>query len=225
MGRHSRSGNRRNAKLIAAPFVAAIPLIGAAQAPAHAATNVWDALAKCESSGNWSINSGNGYYGGLQFSPRTWVAFGGSKSALPPRPGVGKFTASRSEQIRIAQRVQASVQGWNAWPGCNKKLGLARLAGPGDTLSYRTSEHSYGTSARASRSSKRTVSKASRTTSKRVTTRVVKRKKAYTVVRPGDTLFGIGMKFDTSVDRLMQLNKGKVRYAHLIYVKQVLRVR
>ncbi len=218
MGRHSRSMKGRNAKLVAAPFVAAIPLIGVASTPAQAATNVWDALAKCESGGNWSINTGNGYYGGLQFSPRTWVAYGGSKSALPDRPGVGKFTASKAEQIRIAKRTQAD-QGWNAWPGCNRKLGLARLAKPSDYLSQRAAERAE----RASRSSSR-VSKAGSSTSKRVSTRTAKRKKTYTV-RRGDTLFGIGIRFDKSVDRLMKLNKSKIRYAHRIYVAQVVRVR
>jgi LysM repeat protein len=74
----------------------------------------WDRLAQCESSGNWSINSGNGYYGGLQFSPVTWRAFGGK--GMPQN-------ATRAEQIAVAERVLAK-QGWGAWPACSKKLGL-----------------------------------------------------------------------------------------------------
>jgi LysM repeat protein len=76
--------------------------------------SVWDRLAQCESGGNWSTNTGNGYSGGLQFSPGTWRANGGSGSA---------HSASRAEQIRVAQRVQAS-QGWGAWPACSSRLGL-----------------------------------------------------------------------------------------------------
>jgi resuscitation-promoting factor RpfB len=76
--------------------------------------SVWDKLAKCESGGNWSINTGNGYYGGLQFSLSTWRAYGGS--GLPSN-------ASRERQIAIAKKLQADA-GWGAWPACSAKLGL-----------------------------------------------------------------------------------------------------
>jgi LysM repeat protein len=76
--------------------------------------SVWDRLAQCESGGNWATNTGNGYSGGLQFSAGTWRANGGSGSP---------HTASRAEQIRVAQRVLAS-QGWGAWPSCSARLGL-----------------------------------------------------------------------------------------------------
>ena len=75
---------------------------------------VWDRLAECESGQRWDINTGNGYYGGLQFSPGTWRAYGGSGMA---------HNASREEQIRIAKKVLADV-GWGAWPACSRKLGL-----------------------------------------------------------------------------------------------------
>jgi uncharacterized cupredoxin-like copper-binding protein len=98
-------------------LVAALALsigIGAgAAAPAHAA-NVWDRVAKCESGGNWKINTGNGYYGGLQFNHRTWRAHGGKGMA---------HQASKAQQIAVAERVLAN-QGWKAWPSCSKKLGL-----------------------------------------------------------------------------------------------------
>lgn len=73
----------------------------------------WDALAQCESGGNWSINTGNGYYGGLQFSLQTWQAFGGSGMPHENSPGA---------QIAVAERVLAS-QGWGAWPSCSSQLG------------------------------------------------------------------------------------------------------
>jgi len=85
-------------------------------APADSSVNggVWDRLAQCESSGNWAINSGNGYYGGLQFSLSSWRAVGGS--GYPHQ-------ASKSEQIARAEMLKAR-QGWGAWPACSAKLGL-----------------------------------------------------------------------------------------------------
>ena len=88
-----------------------LALAGTANA---APSSTWDKLAKCESGGNWKINTGNGYYGGLQFSPRTWRAFGGT--GMPHQ-------ASKGEQIAVAERVLAA-QGWNAWPSCSRKMGL-----------------------------------------------------------------------------------------------------
>ncbi len=83
-------------------------------APAVADDSVWDALARCESGGNWAINTGNGYYGGLQFLPSTWRAVGGT--GLPHQH-------SREEQILRGQILQAR-SGWGQWPACTKKLGL-----------------------------------------------------------------------------------------------------
>jgi hypothetical protein len=74
-------------------------------------------LAQCESSGNWRANTGNGYYGGLQFSRQTWHGFGGGAYAATPNH------ASRSQQIAIAEKV-VRVQGWKAWPACSRKAGL-----------------------------------------------------------------------------------------------------
>jgi resuscitation-promoting factor RpfB len=76
---------------------------------------VWDQLAECESGGNWSINTGNGYYGGLQFSLGTWQAFGGS--GYP-------HENSKAEQIRIATKVRDARGGYGDWPACAAKLGL-----------------------------------------------------------------------------------------------------
>ena len=84
-----------------------------AAAPSGGGGGRWDALAQCESGGNWAINTGNGYYGGLQFSLQTWHAFGGS--GMPNEN-------SREAQIAVAERVLAS-QGWGAWPSCSSQLG------------------------------------------------------------------------------------------------------
>ena len=86
-------------------------------APFVPAGSVWDALAQCEATGNWAINTGNGFYGGVQFDYGTWLRHGGGKYA--PRADL----ATREEQIDIAKKTQA-VQGWGAWPACTAKLGL-----------------------------------------------------------------------------------------------------
>jgi hypothetical protein len=80
-------------------------------------TTVWDRLAQCESGGNWATNTGNGYYGGLQFSLGTWRAYGGS--GLPSN-------ASRLTQIAIATKIRNASGGYGAWPACAASLGLPR---------------------------------------------------------------------------------------------------
>lgn len=89
-------------------------------APASAASlSTWDKVAKCESGGNWSINTGNGYYGGLQFSQPTWAGFGGTRYAARAD------LATKAQQITVAEKVLA-VQGPGAWPVCGARAGLAR---------------------------------------------------------------------------------------------------
>ena len=80
-------------------------------------STVWDQLAQCEAGGNWATNTGNGYYGGLQFSLGTWQAYGGS--GLPSN-------ASRETQIAIATKVRDASGGYGAWPACAASLGLPR---------------------------------------------------------------------------------------------------
>jgi nucleoid-associated protein YgaU len=113
-GKHRKSSTatRVIARVVVAGVAIGAPLAIAAPASAQDGVN-WDAIAQCESGGNWSINTGNGYYGGLQFSPSTWRANGGAGSAS---------TASRSEQIRVAENV-LKTQGIGAWPVCGKKAG------------------------------------------------------------------------------------------------------
>jgi uncharacterized protein YabE (DUF348 family) len=82
--------------------------------------SVWDRLAQCEATGNWAINTGNGYYGGLQFDAGTWRAYGGTDYAPLPHQ------ASREEQIAVASRVRDDRGGFGAWPACSRRLGLPR---------------------------------------------------------------------------------------------------
>lgn len=81
--------------------------------------SVWDRLAKCEAGGNWSADTGNGYYGGLQFDQGTWKANGGGQYAPYPHE------ASRSEQITVAEKVRDGRGGYGAWPSCSSQLGLS----------------------------------------------------------------------------------------------------
>ena len=76
----------------------------------------WDVIAECESNGNWSINTGNGYSGGLQFLHSTWRAYGGQEFAPLA------YQASKSEQIIVAERVLDDA-GWGAWPTCSRRAG------------------------------------------------------------------------------------------------------
>ncbi|MCC3272082.1 transglycosylase family protein [Arthrobacter zhangbolii] len=104
---------RRGLATAALTGVGAAGLAGLA-APANASSMDWDALAQCESGGNWATNTGNGFSGGLQFTPSTWAAFGGTGDPA---------NASREQQIAVAERVLAE-QGPGAWPACTAKLGL-----------------------------------------------------------------------------------------------------
>ena len=107
-------------RVVTADPVAQVEKVGTKEEPATGGTNfapgdtVWDRLAQCESGGNWAANTGNGYYGGVQFSLPTWRAMGGS--GLPSE-------ASREEQIQRASALQAQ-SGWGQWPACSSKLGL-----------------------------------------------------------------------------------------------------
>ena len=98
-----------------------IGLVGAAPAEA-APTTVWDRVAQCESGGNWKISTGNGFYGGVQFSASTWKAHGGKGYASQAH------LATKAEQIAIARRVLEG-QGPGAWPTCSRRAGLTKANG------------------------------------------------------------------------------------------------
>ena len=108
-----RTAARRGATVAA--ISAAGLALSATAANATTSTSTWDALAQCESGGNWSISTGNGYYGGLQFNLGTWQAYGGT--GLPSN-------ASRETQIAIATKLRDASGGYGAWPACASSLGL-----------------------------------------------------------------------------------------------------
>ncbi|MBO1770037.1 LysM peptidoglycan-binding domain-containing protein [Agrococcus sp. TF02-5] len=121
---HTTTRARRSKRAIGGIVATGIATVaGAVLVPtaANAASDsTWDALAQCESGGNWSIDTGNGYYGGLQFSLSTWQAYGGTGNPAD---------ASRAEQIRVAENTLAG-QGWGAWPTCSARIGASGAAEP-----------------------------------------------------------------------------------------------
>ncbi|MFD5462374.1 transglycosylase family protein [Kitasatospora sp. NPDC127059] len=117
--------NRLRLAVIAGAAIAALPVAGLVTATSASAapSSAWDSVAQCESGGNWSISTGNGFSGGLQFTPSTWAAYGGT--AYAPQAN----QATRAQQIAVAEKVLAS-QGPGAWPVCSKKAGLSKGGAP-----------------------------------------------------------------------------------------------
>ncbi|MDO5635050.1 MAG: transglycosylase family protein [Micrococcus sp.] len=116
---------------VAAGVIVASGLAVGSSTSAEAST-VWDRVAQCESGGNWKINTGNGHYGGLQFTASTWRAFGGTTYA--PRA----HQATKAQQITIAKKV-LKTQGPGAWPTCSRKAGLTRANGAAVNVSASSS--------------------------------------------------------------------------------------
>jgi len=167
--------------IVAGATAGTAALLGPAQ-PASASSVNWDAIAQCESSGNWHINTGNGYHGGLQFSASTWKGYGGRKYAS------NAHLASRSEQIAIAEKVLRG-QGIGAWPTCGSR---------GSSSKHYKARNTSGASeqrkaSRASRSQQYRRSHAE----KRTTTKVRTEGRRY-VVKSGDTLAKIAARKSVS---------------------------
>lgn len=113
-------GRRQVAATVTTPALPKVVRVGAkpgTEVPPVANGATWDRLAQCESTGNWQINTGNGFYGGIQFDQNTWERQGGLRYA--PRADL----ATREEQIAIAEVTRAR-QGWGAWPACTSRMGL-----------------------------------------------------------------------------------------------------
>jgi LysM repeat protein len=230
-GKHRRpSKATRVATLAGVTGVAiAAPLMAAGNASAATASE-WDTVAACESGGNWSINTGNGYYGGLQFSASTWAAYGGTQYASTANQ------ASKAQQIAVAEKVLAS-QGKGAWPVCGKGLSSAGYSGSAGTGSSssgsNSSSGSSGSSSTttrstteqpASRSAERPAAK--KTVSTPTGKKVKKGDGEYKVVK-GDTLSSIAEKHKVKGgwQKLFQLNKDIVDDADFIFPGQQLHLK
>ncbi|MBR8642031.1 transglycosylase family protein [Streptomyces tuirus] len=220
-GTHRRPSKASRVIAIAGVTGAAVaaPLMAAGNASAATASE-WDAVAQCESGGNWSINTGNGYYGGLQFSASTWSGYGGTKYASTADQ------ATKEQQIEIAEKVLAG-QGKGAWPVCGKGLSSAGYDG-GSAQSSGSTETRETEQQPASRSDERPAQ--TQKTQKTVTTPTGKKVKKgdgeYKVVK-GDTLSSIATehKVEGGWEKLFELNKDIVTDANLIYPGQQLHLK
>ncbi|MDT5041274.1 MAG: resuscitation-promoting factor RpfA [Actinoplanes sp.] len=210
--RQRRSG-RMALGLAALGTASTVALLAPASAAQAKSSVNWDAVAQCESGGNWHINTGNGYYGGLQFTRGTWKGYGGGRYA-----GTAD-RASRSEQIAIAEKI-LNGQGIGAWPVCGRKAGSTRAYKSTSESSHKTSTHKSSTA----RAKKATTHKKT-TTQKRITFGGIATAKATGkayVVRSGDTLSTIAAKQAVKGGwrALYQLNKSVVANPNLIFPGQ-----
>ncbi|MEU8654711.1 transglycosylase family protein [Streptomyces sp. NPDC048737] len=205
---------RTTAVLAGAALLAPLGLLAAGGDAAAADAGVWDRIARCESGGNWHINTGNGYYGGLQFSASTWRAYGGTAYA----PTADR--ATREQQIAVATKVQRS-QGWGAWPTCSTRAGASgdaptAASGPARSGSAKSgsaragssadgaskSGSSTGGSSKPADAAERSPGHGSRGTSSRGDN-------DYTV-RAGDTLSTIAARHGTTWQQVYTANKTAV---------------
>ncbi|HLR85944.1 MAG TPA: transglycosylase family protein [Nocardioidaceae bacterium] len=209
--RHRAERNSRSRLAVAtvgAAAAVAVPVVGGATSPASAADgSTWDELAQCESGGDWSINTGNGYYGGLQFSSSTWSSFGGGQYASTADQ------ASRGEQIAIAEKV-LDAQGWGAWPACSAELGLSEADAAGTAPAPESDSGSDSGSDRTQEETSRDQDRSSLQTSG-----------SYTVVA-GDTLSKIAQAkgIDGGWRALYEANRDVVDDPTLIYVGEQLQL-
>jgi resuscitation-promoting factor RpfA len=203
--RPSRTAKKVTKTAALTGVAAAVPVVGFTGLAQAATTDTWDRLAQCESSGDWQINTGNGYYGGLQFAQTTWEEFGGTDYAARAD------LATKAEQIEIAEKV-LDVQGWNAWPACSEELGLDESDKAGDSPATDTSTDDTTSDDTASRDSTgddstsqettredaadRTTRSGERTEVSQGTTATKPSERETYTIRTGDTLWDIAISHD-----------------------------
>ncbi|MGZ4517062.1 MAG: transglycosylase family protein [Mycobacteriaceae bacterium] len=227
-GRHRKptTTGRTVAKVAVTGMVVGAPLTafaGSASAAPATTGNNWDAVAQCESGGNWAINTGNGFSGGLQFTPSTWSAYGGTGSAQ---------SASKSEQISVAERVLAG-QGKGAWPVCGRGLGSAN-ASPvqAQTKSAPVAKATPKAAAPQATAPKATTKAAPKVVTPEASTPAATTPAASTsaagsyVVVPGDTLSQIAATNGVAggYQAVFALNQGAIQNVDLIFPGQTLKL-
>ena len=201
--------------IVATTAAVSLATIGAADAsPSHN----WDGVAACESGGNWHINTGNGFYGGVQFSASTWRAYGGTQYASRAD------LASKSQQIQIAERV-LSGQGVGAWPVCGRHLsgGTSSAAAPTQSPSRQSTKkvvrHTTVTAPRPTQ-------KVQQAPVHHATVAPVKGTGHTYTVRAGDTLSKIATAHKTKGgwQTLAQVNQATIANPNLIYPAQQIKL-
>jgi LysM repeat protein len=190
---------RTTAVLAGAALLAPLGLLAATGNAAAADSGVWDRIAKCESGGNWHINTGNGYYGGLQFSAGTWRAYGGAAYASTADK------ASKAAQIAVASKVQRA-QGWGAWPTCSARAGAygnapasSGAASAGGSAVTKSAPKSAPSTSKPSKAPARPSGHTNRGSSRG----------DYTV-RSGDTLSGIAARHGTTWREIYAANRAVI---------------
>ncbi|MEU9898542.1 transglycosylase family protein [Streptomyces phaeochromogenes] len=183
---------RTTAVLAGAALLAPLGLLAATGNAAAADSGVWDRIAQCESGGNWHINTGNGYYGGLQFSAGTWRAYGGSAYASTADK------ASKAQQIAVATKVQRG-QGWGAWPSCSARAGASGGAPAASTPTTSNTPTTKAAPSKPAKAPDRSTGHTGRGSSRG----------DYTV-RGGDTLSAIAARHGTTWQRIYAANKAAI---------------
>lgn len=218
---------RRNVRRGAAALVVGGAAAATLSMPANAATEAeWDTVAQCESGGNWGTSTGNGFSGGLQFTPSTWAAFGGSGSAQG---------ASKAEQIRVAENVLAG-QGKGAWPVCGKGLSGAgnttsapaaetqtQQAAPQAAAPAQTEQAAPAQAEQAAPAQTEYTAPVQQAPAQVEYTAPAASAGTYTV-NAGDTLAGIAAAHGVSWETLADANASTVSNPNLIYPGQVLEI-
>ncbi|MDX3754518.1 transglycosylase family protein [Streptomyces sp. AK02-04a] len=199
---------RTTAVLTGAALLAPLGLLAATGNAAAADSAVWDRIAKCESGGNWHINTGNGYYGGLQFSAGTWRAYGGTAYASTADK------ASKTAQIAVATKVQ-NAQGWGAWPTCSARAGAYGNAPASSGGSATTKSAPKSTSQSASKSAPKSTTRSAPAQASEAPARAsghtnrAASRGDYTV-RGGDTLSAIAERHGTTWRKVYAANRAVI---------------
>lgn len=220
-GKHRRPSKAVRVATLAgvAGAAVAVPLMGATNASA-ASTSEWDQVASCESGGNWSINTGNGYYGGLQFSSSTWAAYGGTAYAS------SADQASKAQQISVAEKVLAS-QGKGAWPSCGVGLSGASTGNSAPAPEQPKQQQAQPKQAQPQQrsDSSTTTRSEKRATVTTPTGQKVKKGDGEYKVKHGDTLSKIADAHGTNWQKVFKLNKDIISDADLIFPGQQLHLK
>ena len=222
-GRHRKptATGRTVAKIAVTGMVVGAPLTAFAGTASAATGAQWDAVAQCESGGNYAINTGNGFSGGFQFTPSTWSAFGGQGAPQ---------NATRDQQIQVAERVLAG-QGKGAWPVCGKNLGAASPSSV-SAPAQRTAAPAQRTAPTPQQSPKAAAPKAvapkavaPKATVARTAPASTTATGSYTV-KSGDTLAKIAAAQGVSggYQAIFALNQDRVQNVNLIFPGQTLRL-
>jgi nucleoid-associated protein YgaU len=189
---------------------------------------VWDRVAQCESGGNWTINTGNGFYGGVQFAAGTWKAYGGKTYASQAHQ------ASKAEQIAIARRVLAG-QGPGAWPVCSRRAGLTKSNGKADqnatparlTKSNGKADQNATPASNPGASKTQNLSESKVKIAKKSTQRKYSATGKTVHVKRGDTLRKIAKRYHVKGGwkGLWKLNKKTIKNPNLIYIGETIKIK